>query len=318
MQQRGWQGGSVSDLNDKLPPVTRGFTWDFRRREQLLRIRIPMWLYIHYLARPRSPDYGVYVMDPFDDRIIREIASTMKAYARRNGLSTDEQLEFATYFVHQLEYVPDDVSTSFDDYPRYPVETLVHRGGDCEDASILLAAILEAMGEKVGFIRFPEHLQVGIVRDGSYPGAYYEHGGQRYYTLEATGGGWQLGELPPEYVGKNAEILPLSKVPVLLHRWSAATTNDSEISGAVHVTNLGSAPADSAIGLVQFESVSGMSVGNQTFSLDGIGADETRTFEFKFHLSDSEPIAARVRLFVDGQIHDESTSSEAITESERI
>lgn len=306
--QRRWQGRSGPDVSDGLPTITRGFSWDFRGRQQRLRVRIPMWLYAHYLARPRSPDHGIYVIDPFDDRVIEDIASAIDAYAQRNSFSDDSRVEFATQFVQHLEYVPDDVSTPYNDYPRYPVETLVHRGGDCEDASILLASILQALGEEVGLLRLPGHLQVGVVRDGSYPGAHYEHGGECYYVLEATGGGWRLGEAPPEHEGQRGEVLPLSAVPLLLHRWSAAAGEDGEVAGVVHVTNLGSASAERAVGLVQFETATGGWTGNRTWVLDGIGVAETRAFEFQVRPSSTELQAARVRLFVNGHLHDESTS----------
>ncbi len=306
MQRWEWAGRSVPELGDELPPVTRGFAWQFRGREQRLRVRLPMWLYTYYLSRPRSPDHRVYVADPLDHHLIGDIASKIDAYARRNRLTNSERIEFTTSFVHRLEYVPDNVSTPHDDYPRYPVETLVHRGGDCEDASILLAALLRALGYEVGLLLLPGHLQVGVVRNPSCPGVYYEHAGCRYYVLEATGSGWQLGEMPPEHEGESGEVLPLSEVPVLFHRWSAATTTDSRVEGVVHVTNLGSGPADRSIGLVQFKTDTGRVTGTRTWPLDGLGVAETRAFEFDMHLSNPERSEARVRLFVNGHVHDES------------
>lgn len=50
------------------------------------------------------------------------------------------------------------------EYPKYPVETLVE-GGDCEDKSILLAAILRAMGYRTALLVFsgnPGHIAVGV------------------------------------------------------------------------------------------------------------------------------------------------------------
>jgi len=47
---------------------------------------------------------------------------------------------------------------------KYPVETPVERG-DCEDKSILLAAILRALGYRTALLVFPDdpgHMAVGV------------------------------------------------------------------------------------------------------------------------------------------------------------
>jgi hypothetical protein len=266
-----------------------------------------MWLYVYYLSRPRSPDYRTYAADPFDDKIIDAIAAAIGRYADRNGFSDEDRIKFATSFVHRLEYVPDDVSTPHEHYPRYPVETLVHRGGDCEDASVLLAAILHALGYKVGFLLLPRHLQVGVVRDPSFPGAFYEYRGQNYYVLEATGEGWQLGEMPPEYKGESGEVLPLSNIPILFHQWSATATENSRLGGTVHVTNLGNGPASRATGYIEFKPETGGIVGSRIWDLDGIAAGETRGLDFDMNSSGTTRLQGRLQLFVDGDLHDEST-----------
>lgn len=304
--QRRWEGRSVPDVGTELPSISRGFTWEFRGRTQRLRVRIPMWLHVYYLSRPRSTDHRVYAVDPFHSRIIDAVAASIDRYARQNALSEAETIEFATTFVHHLEYVPDDVSTPYDDYPRYPIETLVHRGGDCEDTSILLAAILQALGYAVGLLSIPEHLQVGVVRDSSFPGTYYEHNQRRYYVLEATGGGWRLGEMPPEYEGVDGEVLPLSNVPVLFHQWSATATARRGVAGTVYVTNLGSGAAPQALAVFKFETETGETTGTRMWTLDGIAAGETRTLDLDARPSDSGRLYGRVQLFVGSDLHDES------------
>ena len=307
MQGR-WSGQSGPTTDTVLPEISRGFTWTFRGGNQRLRVRIPMWLHGYYLGRPRSPDYAVYVIDPFDESIISAIASQLSKYANRNRLTEIETIDFAAAFVHSLEYVPDDVSTPYDNYPRYPIETLVHRGGDCEDASILLASILQALRYEVGLIQVPGHLQVGVVRDRSFPGTYFELDGKRYYVLEATGSGWEVGEMPPDHQDVTGTVVPVSASPLLVHRWSATVTRDREVEGTAFVTNLGNTNVDRGQGLLQLRTASGSPIGVKGWSLDATEPGETCSFNFAFGLNSGGEIDGRVRLFVNGELHDESNS----------
>ena len=74
------------------------------------------------------------------------------------GYSRTEIPYIAMAFVQSLPYVSDSVSSGYDEYPRFPFETLYHGGGDCEDSSILLASILYDMGYGVALIELPGHI----------------------------------------------------------------------------------------------------------------------------------------------------------------
>lgn len=80
-------------------------------------------------------------------------------------------------------------------------------GGDCEDKSILLAAILRAMGHRIAlhFEGNPGHMAVGVECPDCW-GSYYQKDGDRYFYLESTDFGWSIGEIPPEFQGKGALV----------------------------------------------------------------------------------------------------------------
>ena len=52
-----------------------------------------------------------------------------------------------------------------EEYWAFPMETMYHRMGDCEDTSILLAALYSASGYTSSLLRFPGHMVVGLALD---------------------------------------------------------------------------------------------------------------------------------------------------------
>lgn len=160
-------------------------------------------------ARPTSTSAFVdLAKDAKDDTFIAQIIQLVETKTRQYNFSERQKIMFAITFVQSLPYTEDIVTAKADEYPRYPVETLFDRGGDCEDTAILTAAILDKMGYDVALLRFPSHMAVGIVIQGVY-GRYYEYNGKKYFYLETTGENWGIGEMPTEYVNSSANVYPL-------------------------------------------------------------------------------------------------------------
>jgi len=205
--------------------IRKDYAWSYSGKTWALNFYIPEYLYIHYKNKTRVPttDYSVYVTHPFDDEYLSTIINKFKEIAREEGYDERETVNLVIAFVQSLPYTPDEVSTSFDEYPRYPVETLVDGGGDCEDTSILTSSLLDTMNYSVVLIDLPEHMAVGVNVD-SY-GAYWLHEGEKYFFIETTGEGWELGELPDEYQGEPAYIYPIIPIPICTHEWTASMLN---------------------------------------------------------------------------------------------
>ena len=162
--------------------------------------------------------------------------------AVRKGFDEWETVNFAVAFGQSLPYTSDTVTTSYDEYPRYPIETLVDNGGDCEDTSILMAAILYEMGYGVVLLSLPGHMAVGVLGGKGVDGTYWEHNGKKYFYLETTGEGRGIGEIPPGYEGERAYIYDIVPVPILTHNWEV-TTEGYYVKLIVTVENWGTATA---------------------------------------------------------------------------
>jgi len=120
-----------------------------------------------------------------------------------------------------MPYTSDSVTTGYDEYPRYPVETLVDGGGDCEDSSILAAALLSEMGYGTILIVLPGHMALGIKGSDNIFGAYYEYNGDRYYYVETTSSGFGVGEIPSEYKNSKARFFTMNPLPTISGKMSS-------------------------------------------------------------------------------------------------
>ena len=164
--------------------------------------------YVQASEAVRSRDCAEYVQIAQQSGLADTLAAILAEEAAANGYTTQqEQVHFVIDFVQDLPYVPDDVSTGYDDYTKSVTETLVEGGGDCEDTAIMMAAALQAetFNYDCILIQPPQHMAVGVYGN-DLPGTYWEYNGRRYYYLETTGNGWGVGELPPEYDGEDAYL----------------------------------------------------------------------------------------------------------------
>ncbi|MDR0523159.1 MAG: hypothetical protein LBG62_01875 [Candidatus Methanoplasma sp.] len=138
------------------------------------------------------------------DSLIQEITDAILDGTR--DMSKLRRANFILAFVQSLEYEYDSDGTDYDEYWKYPVETLYEKRGDCEDTAILYAALMKAAGYDVALINLPGHEATGIAMPETTIGTYYLKDGKRYYYCETTGTGWKLGDYPPEYRGISATV----------------------------------------------------------------------------------------------------------------
>lgn len=182
------------------------FEWERQdnRGTMWIEISVDAEMYAHYrgLTRYHGIDnYHNYINDSNNKAIISDIVAVIRDVA--DDLSYSDAAvarEVAKFVQDAIEYQYDSDTTGEDEYPRYPIETLYERQGDCEDTSILMAALLKELGYEVGFLHIPGHVAVALRTADNYDGgAYYEINGHRYLFIESTGSGWNIGDIPEEF-----------------------------------------------------------------------------------------------------------------------
>ena len=199
-----------------------------------------------FKERDRTREYDLFASDYYSKPFIKAITRGLQDYAKEVGLGDAEVPHFIVSFVQNMPYTSDDVTTGFDEYPRFPYETFYDNGGDCEDTSILASAMLHELGYDVALLRFPGHMAVGIECRPSAGQSYYTHQGIRYCYLETTGENWEIGMVPASVQGSPATVSPIIERPVLEIEFTAEyrTVGDTvTVDVDVSVNNVGSKTA---------------------------------------------------------------------------
>ncbi len=220
----------------------KSFAWDYDGRHWTWNLSIPTVLYDAYKevpvsTRTRNGPAGYGYMTTTEDYYVRSLADKLNQTANDQGYSSYDKVSFVLAFVQSLPYTSDNVTTGYNEYPRFPIETLVDDGGDCEDTSILFATITLIMGYGTVYINPPDHYAVGILGDGLHGTSWeYPQGSNKtYYYCETTGDGFKIGQLPDEFAGQSAYIYPIDQstqfVPAVVVTPPEPTATDSPVTG---------------------------------------------------------------------------------------
>ncbi len=187
------------------------YEWNYGESTWAYDLNIPKSAYEYYktVDRKKIHNYSYYVTDPTDDEYLSGLAAKFKEAAKKDNYSDLDMVKNIIFFVQNLQYVDDKVGTGYDEYPKFPLETLADEGGDCEDSAILLASLLRELGYGTVLIQFQDHMAVGVKGEDSISGSYYDVDGSRYYYVETTSTGWDIGDVPEQMANQPARILKL-------------------------------------------------------------------------------------------------------------
>ncbi|ABE51403.1 Protein with cacluim-binding EF-hand domain [Methanococcoides burtonii DSM 6242] len=199
----------VPEVSIGIDTISRNYEWEYDSTKFSMTAEYYKDNYGIYSERSRTRDFDQFVTDTYDDTLISQLTSQVEKMAYDGGYGENDIPYITMAFVQSLPYVSDSASAGYDEYPRFPFETLYHGGGDCEDSSILLASLLYDMGYGVALIELPGHMAVGVKGEDDLSGSYYNYNGVKYYYLETTASGWGVGVIPGDYTNEEATIKPI-------------------------------------------------------------------------------------------------------------
>jgi hypothetical protein len=298
-------------ISDQL--ITRNYQWTYAKSDWTWELSFRQSLYDYYKALPRYPthNYSVYVTHPLDDKQLESIVTKLQAGAQQKGYDAFKTVSFVAAFVQSLDYTSDSVTTEFDEYPRYPVETLVDNGGDCEDTAVLLASLIDKIGYGVILIRYAAtattsgHMAVGVKGGDGINGTSFTFEGSKYYYVETTGTGWEIGQCPEEYRGVSAFLYKMTPAPILTHDWESQGKLGN-IEMKVTVNNLGSAVAENVKVYAGFDAGNNQAWNGQYSPSFAVGINETWTVVLNLKPAWGEYTRLLVQIIYNGYAVDES------------
>lgn len=110
-------------------------------------------------------------------------------------LGAKDRIIFVVTFVQNIPY--DRPGGVLDLFP--PIGTLAYRFGDCDSKALLLYVMLEKMKVDCAMLWSYKYKHAMLGISVSRGGKFKSVNGKKYYFLETTYPGWQIGELPPEF-----------------------------------------------------------------------------------------------------------------------
>ncbi len=121
-----------------------------------------------------------------------------------------------------------DVSIEHEkDYVRHPLETLVEGNGDCEDTTLLAAALSRAQKLDFVLVLFGESVagkrdaHFGYAVAGDFHGTYFKVDDKKYFYAESTGSywlnnpsTWKIGDFSSDLFHRSIDIFTLHDAPL--------------------------------------------------------------------------------------------------------
>jgi len=184
----------------------------FGEEKHIISFSVPYDLYKYYHEKSHPPlnldlpstlkEARQYITP--NEQIIQNIVSEIKMQTNSEEELANALLDFVQYKGHilSIRYYP---TLEF----KYPIETLVEMGGDCDTHAFLYATLLKAAGFKVLLLFSSDgthaavavHLETSPQHSTQKSVWYFTYNGLKYYYAETTHWGWRVGDLPEDMQG---------------------------------------------------------------------------------------------------------------------
>ena len=213
--------------------IARQYEWDLDQHHATHKLHGDLSLYFSardindmrqcnpFFAQRKDKSDKAYILDMYSFLIehkpmlarVRYIAAYINKVSQKQSLTPLEKIQFTLDFIQEpnIRFVNNRECKSinfYDDYIRYPDETLYDKEGDCNSKSLLAAMLFHVMGYNVLYLasRKFQHAAIGIevslvnLMDGWY-GSMESiekitvlEGGKHYIYCETTGDRFVIGK----------------------------------------------------------------------------------------------------------------------------
>lgn len=202
----------------KFPERSKKMTrrWKFKNKSFQLSYSINPYL-VEYLETYPQLELINYFNYPITQNFHESVLKPLRATIEKNKFSEVEAIEFLMAFHHYAFKHKDDLKTSLGEHTNFIEETLMRKYSDCEDLSVLFAAILQGvLGYDVIGLEYPNHVSVAVHAKHVKPrGNVLSYKGKKYSEADPSYAGSKLGMVQPEFKKRTPNILPIAKLRIV-------------------------------------------------------------------------------------------------------
>lgn len=198
--------------------VSKMLNWEHKGQQHTIEAYLPIDVSDYYEKKTRtkhtfdSPYYlpFIHANDIGIERLAAELKAIIDSTERWDYY---DEVMFVVSMVQQMRYAKSAIA-GFDLTTKYPMQTIVTGRGDCEDTSVLAAALLKKLDYDVKLIQLEvdgrkSHIGIGVWAEG-VNGISWQKGGRSFYYIETTTPNHKFGELPIEWrEGINAILIDI-------------------------------------------------------------------------------------------------------------
>lgn len=134
-----------------------------------------------------------------DSEVFDRVAELFKEIASEEKLSSMDTVNLIISMVQNIKY---EIPRITEYEVLSPVLCIDYRYGDCDTKTLLLLVILRKIGVDCIHIQSEEYTHAMIGINVPSTGDYIKYRGIKYYFLETTYPGWEIGVLPPDVNNK--------------------------------------------------------------------------------------------------------------------
>lgn len=197
-------------FQDGLPtlpykPIRKTITWKFGVDAYSLSYALNQNLIDYLEGRPQT-DVSIYFNESITPDIAQAVIEPLKKIVQEKGFHSRQAVAFLHAFALNGFAYKDDLKTKRGEHTSSLHETLASEFSDCEDRSILLAALIRGvLGFEVVALEYPNHISLAVHFPDFTPeetDEVYVYNGKRYLSSDPSCFG-ALGNANPDFKGKD-------------------------------------------------------------------------------------------------------------------
>lgn len=196
--------GKVTYIND----IEKEYVWEYLGEEYSISFTLGFNDYREYRdlnkkGRSSVPYSNITSFVTYEDSTITSLAESLRSAYGKEIKQDQDFAAFVLSFVqicfgyppYNWEITADRYLYGNDEHFAYPLETIFHGMGDCEDTSFLAASLFKALGYDAGIVLLPGHAIAAVGLDEYDPGVFSESkyevlskniGSTTFYGCETT------------------------------------------------------------------------------------------------------------------------------------